>query len=128
MRLRRLQHVSSPFADGDQDALRAFYGELLGLRELPTPSTLGHLELVWFSAGDGVELHFFRGAPDPSAARHFCLDIDDLEETRRHLRDAGHQPYDDTPIPNRPRFFCRDRAGNLLEFTSVEGSYLGKST
>jgi catechol 2,3-dioxygenase-like lactoylglutathione lyase family enzyme len=128
MRLRRLQHVSSPFADGGQDALRAFYGDLLGLREIPTPSTLGHLELVWFSAGEGAELHFFKGSPDPAAARHFCLDIDGLEETRNRLREAGHEPYDDTPIPNRPRFFCRDPAGNLVEFTSVEGSYLGTST
>ena len=125
MRLRRLQHVSSPFPDGGQAALRAFYGELLGLREIPTPSTLAHLELVWFSAGDGVELHFFRGTVDASAARHFCLDIEDLDETRRRLRDAGREPYDDTPIPNRPRFFCRDPAGNLVEFTSIEGSYLG---
>jgi len=125
MRLRRLQHVSSPFANGRQAALRTFYGELLGLREIPTPSTLAHLELVWFSAGDGVELHFFQGAVDDAAARHFCLDIEDLDETRRRLRDAGHEPYDDTPIPNRPRFFCRDPAGNLVEFTSIEGSYLG---
>ena len=122
MRLRRLQHVSSPFAHGRQAALRGFYGELLGLREIPTPSTLAHLELVWFSAGDGVELHFFQGAADDAAARHFCLDIEDLDETRRRLRDAGHEPYDDTPIPNRPRFFCRDPAGNLVEFTSIEGS------
>ena len=126
MRLRRLQHVSSPFADGDQDALRAFYGDVLGMREIPTPSTLGHLELVWFSTGDGVELHFFRGAVDPGAGRHFCLDIEGLEETRQRLYAAGHEPYEDTPIPNRPRFFCRDPAGNLVEFTSVEGSYLGK--
>jgi catechol 2,3-dioxygenase-like lactoylglutathione lyase family enzyme len=122
VRLRRLQHVSSPFADGDQAALRAFYGELLGLREIPTPSPLGHLDLVWFSAGDGAELHFFRGPADPESTRHFCLDIADLEETRGRLQDAGHEPYDDTPIPNRPRFFCRDPAGNLVEFTSVEGS------
>jgi catechol 2,3-dioxygenase-like lactoylglutathione lyase family enzyme len=128
MRVRRLQHVSSPFTDGDQAALRVFYGELLGLSEIPTPSTLAHLELIWFSAGDGVELHFFRGGVDPAAARHFCLDIEGLEEIRRRLRDAGHEPYDDAPIPNRPRFFCRDPAGNLVEFTSVEGSYLGKST
>ena len=127
MRLRRLQHVSSPFADGDQDALRAFYGQVLGLQEIPTPSTLGHLELVWFAAGDGVELHFFRGSVDAAAARHFCLDIEDLEEARQRLQAAGHEPYDDTPIPNRPRFFCRDPAGNLVEFTSVEGSYSGKS-
>jgi len=123
MRVRGLQHVSSPFADGGQAALRAFYGERLGLRELPTPSTLGHMELVWFAAGDGLELHFFRGKTDPAAARHFCLDVEDLEETRRRLVDAGHEPYDDTPIPNRPRFFCRDPAGNLVEFTSIEGPY-----
>lgn len=126
MRLRRLQHISSPFDEGGQAALRSFYGELLGLREIPTPSTLAHLELVWFSAGDGVELHFFKGQPDSGAARHFCLDIEDLDETRRRLSDAGHEPYDDTPIPNRPRFFCRDPAGNLVEFTSIEGSYLGQ--
>jgi catechol 2,3-dioxygenase-like lactoylglutathione lyase family enzyme len=127
VKLRRLQHVSSPFADGDQDALRTFYGDVLGLPEIPTPSTLEDLELLWFSAGDGVELHFFRGSADPAAARHFCLDIEGLDETRQRLKDAGHEPFDDTPIPNRPRFFCRDPAGNLVEFTSIEGSYLGKT-
>ncbi len=125
MRVRRLQHVSSPFTEGDEPALRTFYGELLGLREIPTPSALGHLELVWFSAGDGVELHFFKGRADPASGRHFCLDIADLKDMRRRLQDAGHEPYDDTPIPNRPRFFCRDPAGNLVEFTSIEGPYTG---
>jgi len=127
MRVRGLQHVSSPFAGEGQAALRAFYGDLLGLRELPTPSTLSHLELVWFSAGDGLELHFFRGETDPAAARHLCLDIEDRDEMRRRLRDAGHEPYDDTPIPNRPRFFCRDPAVNLVEFTSIEGPYKGSA-
>ena len=89
MRVRSLQHVSSPFPDGGEAALRAFYGDVLGLREPPTPSILGHMELVWFAAGDGLE------------------------------------PYDDTPIPNRPRFFCRDPAGNLVEFTHIEGPYWG---
>jgi hypothetical protein len=42
----RLHHVSSPFVDGDKDALRAFHGQVLGLREIPTPSALGHLDLV----------------------------------------------------------------------------------
>jgi len=121
MKVRGLQHVSSPFGTGGQTALRDFYGELLGLRELPTPSTLSHMELVWFAAGDGLELHFFRGDGDPRAARHFCLDIEDLEEMRRRLIEAGHDPYDDTPIPSRPRFFCRDPSGNLVEFTTIEG-------
>jgi catechol 2,3-dioxygenase-like lactoylglutathione lyase family enzyme len=123
MRVRGLQHVSSPFATGGQAALRAFYGGLLGLRELPVPTTLRDLNLVWFAAGDGLELHFFHGETDPVAARHFCLEVEDLVETRRLLVDAGHEPTDDTPIPNRPRFFCRDPAGNRVEFTRIEGPY-----
>ena len=73
--------MSSPFAGESKAHLRAFYGELLGLREVPPPSALAHLDLVWFAAGDGLELHFFRGEADPTAARHFCLDIEDLEPT-----------------------------------------------
>jgi catechol 2,3-dioxygenase-like lactoylglutathione lyase family enzyme len=128
MRVRSLQHVSSPFAAGGDGDLRAFYGELLGLRELPTPTSLGHLDLVWFAAGDGLELHFFSGETDPVTARHFCLEVEDLDETRQRLLDAGRQPYDDTPIPNRPRFFCRDPAGNLVEFTNIEGPYPGEKS
>ena len=104
--------------------MRRFYGGVLGLEERPTPSTLAGTTLLWFSAGEGLELHFFPGVPDPKAGRHFCLDIEDLEETRRRLQEAGLEPYDDTPIPNRPRFFCRDPVGNLVEFTSIEGDYL----
>ncbi len=103
--------------------MRKFYGELLGLREQPIPSTLAAMSLVWFSAGESLELHFFPGPPDMKSERHFCFDIDDLEETRRDLREAGLAPYDAVPIYNRPRFFCRDPVGNLIEFTRIEGDY-----
>ena len=124
MRLRSVQHVSSPFPAGEQGSIRRFYGEVLELREIETPATLADMGLVWFSTGEGRELHFFPGPVDPISNRHFCLDIDDLEETRRHLQDVGLVPYDDTPIPNRPRFFCRDLVGNLIEFTRIDGDYL----
>ena len=123
MRLRSLQHVSSPYPEGEDGAIRRFYRDVLGLREQPTPSTLSDMNLVWFTAGDGLELHFFPESPDVNSKRHFCFNIDDLEETRRRLQDAGLEPFDDTPIPNRPRFFCRDPVGNLIEFTSIEGDY-----
>jgi catechol 2,3-dioxygenase-like lactoylglutathione lyase family enzyme len=123
MKLRSLQHVSLPYPDGQDAAVRRFYAEELGLREIPTPSTLAGMDLLWFSAGEGRELHFFPGKPDTETIRHFCFDIDDLEDTRRRLKDAGLEPYDDTPIPHRPRFFCRDPVGNLIEFTRIEGDY-----
>src|SRR5260370_14066052 len=123
MRLRSLQHVSSTYPDGGAGAIRRFSPDVLGLREQPTPSTLSDMNLVWFPAGDGLELHFFPESRDVKSKRHFCFNIDDLEETRRRLQEAGLEPFDDTPIPNRPRFFCRDPVGNLIEFTSIEGDY-----
>jgi catechol 2,3-dioxygenase-like lactoylglutathione lyase family enzyme len=123
MKLRGLQHVSSPYPEGRQADVRSFYGDVLGLSEVPVPGTLAGDRLIWYWAGEGMELHFFPGERAPGSGRHFCLDVDDLAEARRRLTEAGHAPYDATPIPMRPRFFCRDPFDNLIEFTSVQGDY-----
>jgi catechol 2,3-dioxygenase-like lactoylglutathione lyase family enzyme len=123
-KVRGLQHVSSPIPEGGQGGVRRFYGELLGLKELPVPRTLDPRTLVWFSAGDRLELHFFPGEQATGSERHFCLEVEDLAAVRRALEEAGLEPYDTTPIPNRPRFFCRDPFDNLIEFTTIRGSYL----
>jgi catechol 2,3-dioxygenase-like lactoylglutathione lyase family enzyme len=123
---RRLQHVSTPYPEGRQDDVRAFYGGVLGLREKPLPDSLADQALVWFDAGDGeMELHFLvdEAGIDGRAARHFCLEVDDLDGIRARLGDAGYETRDTTPIRHRPRFFCRDPFGNLLEFTTIEGDY-----
>jgi len=124
MKLRGLQHVSCPYSNGDLEAVRHFYGKVLGLQELPVPDTLADSHLIWFAAVNQIELHFFPGLPDQGAKHHFCLDVDDLEEARRNLLDAGHAPFEATAIRNRPRFYCRDPVGNLIEFTSIDGDYL----
>jgi catechol 2,3-dioxygenase-like lactoylglutathione lyase family enzyme len=126
----RLQHVSLPYPQGRQDDVRAFYGELLGLEEKPVPETIAHLDLVWFQAGsDEMELHFLPDevAPDPRARRHFCLEVDELDEWRARLAGAGLEITDQEPIPNRPRFFARDPFGNLIEFTTIVGDYRGRT-
>jgi catechol 2,3-dioxygenase-like lactoylglutathione lyase family enzyme len=124
--VKRLQHVSSPYPRGRQDAVRTFYGGVLGLTEKAVPASLADQELVWFEAGAGeLELHFLPDPvqPDPAAQRHFCLEVEDVGSWRRRIEDAGVETSDQTPIPNRPRFFCRDPFGNLIEFTTIEGDY-----
>jgi len=122
--VRRLQHASSPIPDGRQDELRSFYGETLGLREVPVPRTLADRGLVWFAAGgDDLELHFFPGVPDPEHPRHLCLEVEDLEAARERLSASGYQPNETIPIPGRPRFLCRDPFGNLIEFTTIVHDY-----
>ena len=120
----RLQHVSIPRPPGSDAAARAFFGDLLGLEEIPPPNSLTSMDVIWFKAGDGAELHVFLEEPlDDPSDRHFCLVVDDVKAVRRKLTEAGHAPYDVQRIPGRPRFFCRDPFGNIIEFTTIEADY-----
>lgn len=117
----RLQHVSLLVPPGSQEAVRAFYGQLIGLEEKQPPSTLAHLQLVWFAAGEGeMELHFLPAADRPETNdQHFCLEVDDLETYRQRLERAGISIIEAEPIPSRPRFFIRDPFDNLVELTTL---------
>jgi len=122
--VQRLQHVSVPRPRGSEGEARRFYGEALGLEEAPVPATLAHLDLVWYRLGDD-ELHLFASDDDTiHAAQHFCLAVDDVVAARRRLTDCDVETRDDTEILNRPRFTCRDPFGNLIEITTILGSYL----
>jgi catechol 2,3-dioxygenase-like lactoylglutathione lyase family enzyme len=116
----RLQHVSITVPrDGVYDARRS-YGELLGLAERDVPPKLDPNDFVWFRVGGDLELHvMLRGEPEHDG-RHFCLVVDELEELRDRLEAAGFETEDPTPILGRPRFFCRDPFGNLVELTRIE--------
>jgi hypothetical protein len=48
-----------------------------------------------------------------------CLEVEDVDSARHQLEASGYAPYDATPIPHRPRFFCRDPFGNLVELTTL---------
>jgi catechol 2,3-dioxygenase-like lactoylglutathione lyase family enzyme len=124
--LRRIQHVSITAPLDGAERARAFYGGVLGLREKPVPETLAGLNiLLWFDVGLS-ELHIVAEDDETRgrSRRHVCFEVDDLAAVRARLSEAGYQPYDAAPIPGRPRFFCRDPFGNLLEFMvfAEEGS------
>ncbi|HVB62139.1 MAG TPA: VOC family protein [Ktedonobacteraceae bacterium] len=122
----RLQHASMVIPVGAQESVRAFYGAILGLEEKQPPQSLAHLNLVWFAAGEAeMELHFLPDLRllDGTDQRHICLVVDDLEEYRRRLTEAGVTIIPAEPIPNRPRFFCLDPFGNRLELTTIQGDY-----
>jgi len=124
MKRPRVQHVSLPRPPRSDEATRAFYGTLLGLEEIPAPSSLADLDVIWYRLGD-AELHLFAEEPYPDRSRrHVCIEVDDLDEVRARLVAAGYTPEDTIAIPGRPRFFCRDPFGNRIEFTTIIDDYL----
>lgn len=124
--IQRLQHTSVPMSPNGADRARAFYGEALGLPEIPPPRELGHLAVVWFRVGtDGQEIHCFTEASGLTAvpAQHLCFQVADLAALRRRL-EARDIPIEEAEaIRNRPRCFVRDPFGNLIELTRFDGPY-----
>jgi catechol 2,3-dioxygenase-like lactoylglutathione lyase family enzyme len=127
MKLPRLQHASLAYRRGEQEQTRAFYAGLLGLQEKRVPDPLANRDLIWYVAGENaMEIHL---APSeylqrPGEGRHLCFEFADVEGLRRLLSEAGYEIIDDTPIPERPRFFVHDPSGNYLEFTTILEDYL----
>ena len=123
--LQRVQHVSlaRPHGAANDDKARRFYGHILGLEEVAPPASLAANHLIWYRLGDN-ELHLFPSDQPPAhAAQHLCFQTEDVAALRAHLAASGVEIIEDTPIPNRPRFFARDPFDNLIEFTTILGPY-----
>jgi catechol 2,3-dioxygenase-like lactoylglutathione lyase family enzyme len=120
----QLHHVSIPVPPGELDSGRRFYRDLFGLEEIPPRASLGPERVVWFALGDR-ELHLFmeEHANARSSRRHLAFAVDDLDAVRERLGRHGVEIEEAEPIHNRPRFFCRDPFGNLLEVTTILGPY-----
>jgi catechol 2,3-dioxygenase-like lactoylglutathione lyase family enzyme len=110
-----LDHVQIPIPVGGEDAVRRFYGDLLGLTEVAKPAPLAVRGGCWLT-GPGVALHFGAETPfQPWRKAHVALLVEDLDRLRAALDAAGVTTRDDpTPIGVR-RFYADDPFGNRLE-------------
>lgn len=121
MRIVGIDHVQVVGPPGSEPEARAFYGDLLGLEELPRPRSLPDPDGCWFRAGAqqlhvGVVEQFY-------AARkaHPSFLVDDLAGLVAKLEAAGTKAtLDRSSIPGVPRAFIDDPFGNRLELRQVD--------
>jgi hypothetical protein len=116
-----LDHVQIAAPSGCEELARVFFGELLGLCELPKPVALRERGGVWFSLGT-QQLHV--GVEDPFApARkaHPALRIggDEIDLLAERLEQAGHAVAWHDDLPEVTRFFTADPWGNRLEILAA---------
>ena len=116
--MARIHHILLAAPAGCEEKARAFFGGLLGLEEIPKPSSLAARGGVWFRWGD-CEVHLgvdskFR----PAEKGHPAFEVESLDDLRARLSRAGVDTWEDEPYPGRRRFYARDPFGNRLEFLS----------
>lgn len=118
-----LDHVQLAMPPGGEAEARRFYGEALGLREVPKPASLSDRGGVWFEQGP-LKLHL---GVDPvfRAARkaHPALLVRDLAALLTRLRGLGVAVAAAEPLPGYAlRAHVEDPFGNRIELMEGAGS------
>lgn len=136
--IKRVDHLNVQVPpEREEEGLR-FYGELLGLKRLRKPDSLGprggHFclsEEPWYELHLGV-------ARDTSVAdidiknqlrNHLAFQVEDLSDARRRFEEAGVEiieagaAYSKERDFHQDRFFVRDPGGNLLEILEPRRAY-----
>jgi catechol 2,3-dioxygenase-like lactoylglutathione lyase family enzyme len=112
--IERLDHVQLAMPAGEEDAARAFYGELLGIPEVPKPPRLAARGGCWFERGElkvhlGVENDF-----RPARKAHPAFRVKDLPALVARLG-AADVPVVDDAMEGHHRVYVEDPFGNRLE-------------
>ena len=110
-----LHHVMVAAPRGSEEVLRRFYGDVLGMTEVPKPPDLAGRGGVWFRSG-GVELHL--GVEDdfrPAGKAHPGLLVADLPAYVDRLAAHGVPVEWDDAFPGYRRCYLQDPHGNRLE-------------
>jgi catechol 2,3-dioxygenase-like lactoylglutathione lyase family enzyme len=113
IRFTHLDHCSVIITDVAK--ARAFYVDVLGLKEIPKPKTFDFVAL-WFQLEDGQTIHLLqKPQPDTRSPRHFALRVLDLKQAREYFRSREIPIQETGPIPHCDRFFVFDPDGNRIE-------------
>ncbi len=113
-----IDHVQLAMPAGGEQQARAFYGVLLGMKEVPKPPELAKRGGCWFECGPvqihlGVETDF-----RPAQKAHPALRCFDYNGLVAKLRAAGIEATDDERIPGVRRCHIGDPFGNRIELIS----------
>ena len=115
MTITQLHHVQLAMPAGGEAAARVFYGQLLGLPEVPKPQELAKRGGCWFEQGDirihmGVEAEF-----RPAKKAHPAFQVSDIDAVRARMLAGGVEVKDDDALEGFRRFFVADPFGNRIE-------------
>lgn len=123
MKILGLDHVQLAMPKGQESSARAFYGELLGLREIAKPVQLASRGGVWFECG-ALELHLGVEEPfAPARKAHPALRLAGYGAFLAKLAQAGVAATVDESVPSVRRAFVADPFGNRIEL--VDGGVDG---
>ncbi|MCP1124487.1 VOC family protein [Bacillus sp. 3103sda1] len=120
-KIQGIDHVQLAAPAGCEEKARTFYGDILGLEEIPKPEELRKRGGCWFRCGNqeihiGVEQNF-----SPAKKAHPAFYVQHIERFQDDLKQKGVSVIVDTARPDVTRFYVSDPFGNRIEFMEQKG-------
>jgi catechol 2,3-dioxygenase-like lactoylglutathione lyase family enzyme len=115
----KFNHVNVTVPSALEAVAKRFYGDLLGLPEIPKPAGTRQGRGAWYELGE-MQLHLSLedDARNETSDRHVCYQVRDIAAANLEFREAGIDVIPDPrPVSGQSRFFVRDPGGNLIEIT-----------
>ncbi|EEK77816.1 glyoxalase [Bacillus cereus] len=114
--IQGIDHVQVAAPAGCETEAREFYGNTIGMEEIPKPEELKKRGGCWFKCGNqeihiGVEQKFI-----PAKKAHPAFYVNEINEFKQMLIDRGVEVIDDHARPDVIRFYVSDPFGNRVEF------------
>jgi catechol 2,3-dioxygenase-like lactoylglutathione lyase family enzyme len=111
----RLDHVQLAMPVGREADARRFYGELLGMEEIPKPAKMAVRGGCWFQSGE-VQIHLGGEAEfRPARKAHPALVCASYDALLERLRAAGVTVTESVEVPGVRRCHIDDVFGNRIE-------------
>lgn len=118
--IKAFNHVALQVSDIERSA--DFYAKVLDLQEILIPDF--DYPVRWFSLDASRELHLIgrkeEGASTGIRGNHFCLEVTDILQAEKHIKDLG---IDYMPIKFRPdgvkQLFFTDPDGHYIELCEM---------
>lgn len=120
--ITRLHHVLIAIPRGGEPEARAFYGDVLGMTEIPKPAALARRGGAWFRSGV-AEVHLGVEEPfRPAIKAHPALIVDDLDDVVARMAATGVDATPDDLFPGFRRVYVHDPFGNRVELLQPIGA------
>ena len=109
---KHVDHILITIPPGVKEAARAFYGQVLQLKEIPGNHPSG---AIWYEIGN-IELHLREeDGHQTNSDRHPAFVVNDLTATKKFLEKNDIFISYSSNIKGRERYFFRDPFGNRFE-------------
>ncbi len=122
VKLKAIRHTGVKITDVTK--AKEFYGQILGLTELPRPEL--PVPGAWYEC-NGIQVHLIGDSDKmrdiPGVGPHIAVQVEDLEQAKAELTARGITFHELTPPPSmraNPVLFVRDPDGNVVELRTDE--------